>query len=365
MNVSWTHGVFRFSYLIALSTICSSVALGAPAVTSVTGNLSHGQSVTISGSGFGSHANYNNVSGAWKGGSFLNFRFKDFEDGQLNSNGFFPYKAGANWSPASGSLGVLSGGPANSTKYMRRAYVDDELGGLSATMSGAGNQVYTTFKFMLAPNTQSGKFWRIYGDAPQNNVYLSTGCSGVTIRGASECTATSCAAKATQWGSGPALTEGQWHRVELLADASTNTFSAAVDGIAAWTASSWLNTSLQANGHTLDFPNMIDSSSRDPSCPATGSYNYDDIFVDFTRARVELADASSWSAARKKEVQVPVTWTSNSISIRVNAGTFSTGQTAYLYVIDSSGAVNSQGLPVRIGAAGVVQPEPPTDIQAN
>jgi hypothetical protein len=348
------------------------VASAGPSVTSASGTVSQGQALQISGSGFGTRASYNNNGDTWDGGKFLNFRFKDFEDGNLNSHGFYPQSGGAEWTPSGTELNVLSGGPSNSSKYMRRQYGQED-GGLSADIAGAGNQVYTTFKFMIAPGTQSGKFWRLYGDAPQTSVYLSTGCTDTWIRGATECTAGSCSGAQTQWGAGPQMSPGVWHRIEFWVDANSNTFTAYIDGTQAWTEKNWLNTSLTANGHTMDFPNMIDSGSRNASCPATGSYNYDDIYIDFTQARVEIGDASTWAAVQHKEVQIPTAWSDSAIQVRVNPGAFSSGDKAWLYVVNSSGAVNASGLPVTISQAATGAPppatppvpNPPTDIQVN
>lgn len=360
---------YRHNCVAVLAAVCMTLqvttAEAAPSVSSVSGEFNHGSSITISGSGFGKRSSYNSDSGTWKGGKFLNFRFKDFEDGQLNSNGFFAQRGGASWSASSSELGILNGGPANSTRYMRRSYVTGESGGLSTKVSGAGNQLYTTFKFMMPEKTQSGKFFRFYADSPQNNVYLSTGCSNYRIRGYSECSSGTCSGAATEWGTGPTLTTGKWHRIEIWADASKNSFTVAVDGVQAWNKTNWLAASLALNGHTLDYPNMLDGPQRDASCPATGAYSYDDIYVDFTQARVEIGDASTWSNTRKKEVQIPTSWSDSAISVRVNSGEFTSGQTAYLYVVDSNGAVNNQGIPVKIGGrAGPapVVPEAPKNV---
>jgi len=341
------------------------VALAAPAVTGTSGNISHGEAVTVSGSGFGTHAGYNNLGDSWKSGRYLNFRFKDFEDAQLNSHGFYPQMGGSPWSPSSTALSILSGGPTNSTKFMRRAYAG-ENGGLSADVQGSSNKLYTTFKFKADLNTQSGKMWRMYADSPQNNVYLATGCSNYLVRGFSECTAGSCSGASTEWGTGPELTPGQWKRVEILADGGANKFTVWVNGVQAWSKSNWLNSNLLMNGHTVDYPNMIDSGTRDASCPAVGAYNYDDIFVDFTAARVELGDASTWTAVRRKEIQLPVTWSDGSVQIRVNTGEFQAGNRVYLYIIDSQGAVNANGFAVTIGGQSTPTPtpNPPDDVQA-
>ena len=319
---------------------------GTPAISGISGTVGAGQTVTVSGSGFGSHASYNNVSDTWNGGQYLNFRFKDFEDATLNSHGFYAQSGGSPWTPTATDLSIQSGGPTNSTSFMRRMY-GQENGGLSADVAGAGNQLYTTFKFMVPSGTQSGKLFRFYADSPQNNVWISTGCSDLWVRGFSECTATSCANAQVQWGTGPQLTAGVWHRLEFWVNADTNTVTASVDGAVNWTMSNWLNSTLALNGHTVDYPNMIDGA-RDASCPPVGSYNYDDIFVDFTQARVEIGDASTWAAVQHKEVQIPVSWSASSVQIKVNKGEFTTGTQAWLYVVDSNGAVNPNGTPVTI-----------------
>jgi hypothetical protein len=348
------------------------VASAGPAVTSASGSLSQGQALQISGSGFGTHSSYNNNGDSWSGGTFLNYRFKDFEDGNLSTHGFYPQSGGSAWSPSATDLSIQSGGPSNSSKYMRRMYGQED-GGLSANISGAGNQVYTSFKFMIAPGTQSGKFWRLYGDAPQGSVYLSTGCSDTWIRGATECTSGSCSGAQTQWGTGQQMTPGVWHRIEFWVDASSNTFTATIDGVQNFTENSWLNSSLLANGHTEDFPNMIDSGARNASCPATGSYNYDDIYIDYTQARVEIGDAPTWAAVVHKEVQIPTAWSDSAVQVRVNLGTFASGAKAWVYVVNSSGQANAAGYPVTLSQAAtgapppppVPLPDPPTGIQVN
>lgn len=349
---------FRLLSLAATLTglLACQLAQAAPAIGSVAGSASHGELISISGNSFGTRSSYNNIGDTWKSGSFINFRFKDFEDNKLNSDGFFPQKGGSTWTPGAGELYLANGGPTNSTHYMRRMYTSGESGGLSAEASGAGNQFYSTFKFMLDPNTQSGKFFRFYANSPQNNIYLSTGGSGTTVRGYSECTASSCSPE-TEWGAGPSFQSGKWHRVEVFADASTNTFSVWVDGTMSWTQRDWLATNLGLNNHTLDYPNMIDGPSR--GYGSAGAYSYDDIYIDFTQARVELSDSPTWAGAKRREVQIPVSWSAGLIDVRVNAGAFASGQQAYLYVVDPQGQVNSQGYPVTLGQV-TVRPHPPS-----
>jgi hypothetical protein len=60
----------------------------------------------------------------------------------------------------------------------------------------------------------------------------------------------------------------------------------------------------------------------------------------------------------------PTVWSDTHIVTTVRAGSFITGQTAYLFVFDANGSVNSQGYPVTIGGGGGNNPpNPPTGLE--
>jgi hypothetical protein len=81
----------------------------------------------------------------------------------------------------------------------------------------------------------------------------------------------------------------------------------------------------------------------------SGSTWVDDVYISHgSRARVELCDSSTWSGRRKCIIQPPVSWSDSSISIVLNQGDFSSGSTAYLYVVDSSGDVVGTGYPITL-----------------
>lgn len=84
----------------------------------------------------------------------------------------------------------------------------------------------------------------------------------------------------------------------------------------------------------------------------------DDIYVDITRARVEIGDAATWEACTHREIQIPSAWSDTSITVTVNQGSFENGAQVYLYVVDADGNVNAQGFPITF--AGV--PQPLTDL---
>jgi hypothetical protein len=79
---------------------------------------------------------------------------------------------------------------------------------------------------------------------------------------------------------------------------------------------------------------------------------FDDVYFDNTWSRVMVGNASTLAASTHREIAVPTAWSDTSITVSFNQGTFTNGQTAYLYVIDSTGAVNSAGYAIEIEGAG-------------
>lgn len=88
-----------------------------------------------------------------------------------------------------------------------------------------------------------------------------------------------------------------------------------------------------------------------------------DAYVDTTLARVVLANNAVLAAATIVETQIPSSWSNTSINISVNLGKFTSGQTAYLFVVDSSGAPSAAGIPVTVGGtAAATTLTPPTNV---
>lgn len=71
-----------------------------------------------------------------------------------------------------------------------------------------------------------------------------------------------------------------------------------------------------------------------------------DLYLDYTWAHVVIGDSPTYSACRIREVQIPSAWSDSSITVTVNQGAFADGDTAYLYVVDSDGVANNAGFPL-------------------
>jgi chitodextrinase len=92
---------------------------------------------------------------------------------------------------------------------------------------------------------------------------------------------------------------------------------------------------------------------------STNNWRYfADAYLDYTRARVVLANNPSLSLATIIEPQVTTNWSGTSIGVSVNLGRLTSGQTAYLFVIDPAGTANAAGFPVVLGNTVSAFPAP-------
>lgn len=83
---------------------------------------------------------------------------------------------------------------------------------------------------------------------------------------------------------------------------------------------------------------------------------WNDIYVDHTLARVMIGNASTYTACTQVEPQIPSAWADGSITVAVNQAAISSLPSAYIYVFTHAGAlVDANGFP--LSALG--EPEPP------
>ena len=162
------------------------------------------------------------------------------------------------------------------------------------------------------------------------------------------------------WGGWNGVT-GQWNKLDMWVDADTHVIK------------TWTNGTLIHN--ITDFYKVSDYSAVplylghigfDNS--GTGEFtemdhDWGDIYIDKTPARIELCAGSSWSSRGICELQIPLSWGANSLSFQVNRGTFSAGQTAYLYAVNADGEVNSAGYQISIPAGDSVAPAAPSGLE--
>jgi hypothetical protein len=118
----------------------------------------------------------------------------------------------------------------------------------------------------------------------------------------------------------------------------------------------------------INYSGRTDGLSGNTRSEAIGGYQrmtdsnnwryFADVYLDYTPARVVLANNSVLGQATIIEPQIPSAWTASSISVSVNLGKFASGQTAYLFVFDSTGTASAAGFPITVGGATTTLPAP-------
>jgi hypothetical protein len=342
---------------LGLVFVSAQPAAGQPSVSSVSGTVSHGQTVVISGGSFGTKS------------AAAPLAWEDFNDGVLDA--------------ALENHGNMS---VSNTDNLRHPFSSRNARANYKTLSQfwdgyyfgyAGNPApkwYVQYWIKLAPNWHWGtsdasggdkglaniKFFRLFPTGSRN--YPNIGYSihgfsgGDMLRFVENGEQVYKGVDARSW-----FTPGVWHSVQVEfndssgANQNNGTLKLWVDGVLR-DSTTTLNTHPSGDGAPISKRPLImgfyDSWPPSTYNASTMYAYYSDIYVDNTWARVELGNASTYAASTYRETQLPTSWGSSSVSFRVNQGTFGNGQTAYIYVVDSSGRVNANGYPVTIGGGG-------------
>ena len=312
-----------------------------------TGTLTNGESYTISGSGFGTRGDYGGAQ------PFLCAAYHGFENASTDGGGWALDGAAHQWS-------IETGSRYTGSKTAKKVYIDTEYGSLSHTQSGTTGTFFASAWMRVPALTQSGKFFRIYADAPQNNIYLSTGGNDtypntdLNLRGFSEAdTAFVSPDPTVNWTSSTDFVGGTWARVDIVITQSPDLFAVYFNGTLLWSKSSgvneqWVYSTFGANGHTVHWAAALDDATRAPWLHADGYNEFDDVYHDYTLQRVELGDAATWGTCTIREIQIPTAWEDTSITITANTGAITAG-TRYLYVIGADNVpVSTDGIPVTV-----------------
>jgi hypothetical protein len=328
------------AFTVTVSAVPPPPPLGGLAITGLSGPAVHKGSLTLTGRGFGAHANYSG------GTAFLAAAWNDFASAINGGNLALDGTNNAAWTRET------TGGRPNSLGWAKKTFnaaTPDSirrLGSLSLTERNTTGTVFASFYLRAAPGS-SGKFWRIYGGA--GDVFFSNAGEAGTLSGFSSVSGSP--AVTTLWGSiAPPIAVNGWQRIDVyLRDTAGDDYLAAwIDGVRAMQRGSrlpslhrdiegslsnereqWIVSPWGGNTHTIDFGNMIDA----------GSWGIADAFVDYTQARVEISDSATWTGATHKEIQIPTAWADGSLTITVNRGSFASLSGKYVYVVTSAGVV--------------------------
>jgi hypothetical protein len=160
------------------------------------------------------------------------------------------------------------------------------------------------------------------------------------------------------WGNAVNPMAGKWSKVELEIRYASDS-SGYIHG--------WENGVQTFNyaGKTDGFGGSVRSEAIGGFARCSGYESnwryFSDLYLDYSRARVMLANSANYATATIVEPQLVNSWSDGNIALTVNRGTIPAGQTAYLFVVTDSGLRSTPGIAVGTGTTPV-QPDPPSDV---
>lgn len=343
---------------IAAASFLVANAYGAPSITQTSGTFSNGSSVTIKGSGFGNKS------------SAPPLVFDNFESGSNGTKVMTSNAVVGKWQNGAGhDQPIYSTEQAHSGSKSAKLAARPGAYNLSVNQNGSFPVVYMDWwvRVNLKDNvSRNWKPWRLYGanDAMTANTVVMCNGNGLSIINETR-------EAGFWWGEGGSVNNGKWQHYQVLLKASSS--PGAADGA----VKQYINGRL-ASDHSGIVTRTSSShwnqirighywaTDAVAECGSNGGADIylDNVYIDTTWARVELGNASTYAASTERAIQIPTSWSANSITFNVNTGAFKEGSTAYIYVVDSNDNVNSSGIPVKIGA-GSNGPLPPSDLTVN
>ena len=162
--------------------------------------------------------------------------------------------------------------------------------------------------------------------------------------------------KAHRESSTEMMHEGVWGRIDFFLDRSNDVFRVWYDG-------KLIRDDVHIDDLEIDHVRILQYVRNDTS--GAISFLTDDHYFNFTQARVELGNAATFEAADHREIQLPLNWEEGRIEIRVNQGSFSSGEQVYLFVVNSAGQVSPGYGPIPFGTSNTSPPAAPTHLQVD
>jgi hypothetical protein len=364
------------------------VAYATPSITSVTGAVSQGSTITVNGAGFNTKSKaaplaWDNCSGTditvlWSGG--------------------WPNKGTTNYQLAYRTpIRTVSLPHTHITKYLAGSHGDatDYNDGYNVmfwkTLTNVTypTTIYASWYHQVDPN------WDVSTDGSDNNFKLfdfSNGSSPFTMNGSTDSNWYLDYAQTSQ-GADPGQTRIPWENPSWEMNDDGGNLPEVWYGNGPSPLGHWVKREVEvkittdSTGYVKEWDNgslivnrtgiRTDFFSGTTKSIGIGGYArkedsnswqyFADMYFDTTPQRILICYGSSWATRGICEVQIPQTWTDNGTSAQiaatVNQGSFPDNSTAYLYVVDANGN-SSSGTKITFGSSGSAGPQPPTGLTA-
>ena len=384
---------FRIFFVIAIFLIVPSFALAAPSIMSAipVTTFSHGAVVNISGSGFGTKnpvapAQWDPVDGMYQ---------------NITEDSVIPVGGSNPWSGQEGSEHNAAFTLANPrgkflAKYSNKAYLSD---GVGQAVLGENNYPDTGtlyISYWAYPHQDPGnpgysnKFFRLTGANGWGDANDGISAAVIFTPFVLQFYDFTDGFRYDSWNWGSPFVVSKWNRLETIVDNTANpkprvtiysnntSFLTAIsgdgNGLSAGSTTGALRSDITRIG-TLGADWSNEQNSPVPQ------FDWGEVYVDTTLARVEICNAQTKAASTHCEIQIPQNiWTDNgqpngaTLQIKVNQGSFPDGSQQYLYVVDANGVPSdstsvsgTQGFPVTFssGSSDSVAPSAPSGLSVS
>lgn len=353
---------------VALFLTLPSLVFGAPNISGISGAVSDGQSVTISGNSFGTKSQANPT--VWD----------DLEDGVMNTTATI-----GSWN----SINELQINSSNTRNNFSDYQAFLDFGGSGEKLGNAfftGNngilsdKWFASYWFKLDNNFDWGtstygngdenlanvKIFRLWnpGSVDENFVMATQGWGSAVMYSTEY--VSNPGGSFSAWNTYEAdMTKDVWHNLQFeYQESSIN----ANDG----RIKVWFDGEIKINDSDIKTREDFSQLKRPFILGFYDSWNdgntdndyfyMDDVYADNNFNRIEICPNETWLNKGRCEIQIPTIWNANSITTTINQGSFSNNANVYLYVVDSDGEVNADGFPIVINSSDSTAPIAPTGL---
>jgi hypothetical protein len=331
----------------------------APRISGFTGQLGHGNSITISGSEFGAKT------------PAAPARFEDFEENNSLRVG------GDSWDSNWWGTGISYSRSTENADGRQGSYTgktndlhSSNDGGVAGIQFPDDNDYVYAFRkeyygfqpVNAYPNIINHKVFRVWNSNTNNSYCPNLGNRSYTVEQIG----------GNNGSYAPSVPLHQWNTSE---NALKNSSIGQRDGkIAAWynnqgphdilTPSSYIEPASDQSIDRIQTRNetypgklvraFIEHALNNNPRPPVGSYVWvDDLYIDNTWSRVMIGDRPAYDECTVREIQIPSEWSSDgtSIHVTVNQGGLTSFEGKYLFVVDNDGNI-SDGFPLTSDSQG-------------
>lgn len=344
----------RFATIPLFNLLLCAVVFAAPGKPIITGTFSDGESVSIS------------VSSPGEKSTAAPTLWDTFEGGTTGNQIQAQSAIIGAWETGSGSDRVTysetspHAGSKSAVHSWDGAHWDANL----CLNETAIDTLYIDF-WMTIPDWgsshNSGNFkpWRIWGESDTMDIHAGAGCSTGTPYAVLSVTDSNCGLnEIPSWA--PTYPDRNTYHFQIIIKASDG---ATADGIVQQYVNHTLygDSSQQTRCSTSRHLSQIrighynNTGSRDGCTIDSAVYAYtDNVYIDYSLARVEIGNNSTYGDCTHREIQIPSAWsngTPGSITATVNTGSFEIGNTVYLFVVDANNEISPASDPIIISEA--------------